>query len=138
VNNQLSAIRSALNTKLSALTTLKQVAIGRSIEPSGFPFCRFYLSGIENELKDNTPSNWRTYRFAVEVIQETTVKDIAVAEAAFEDAVDAVLDTLNSQWTLSGNVDVSSVDSATIAVIDGPQGPVLIASISLSARTLIA
>ena len=138
-NNSASSIRSAINTKLGEVTQLKQVAIGRSSNPSsGFPFCRFYLIGIDDELKDNTPSNFRTYRYAIEILQEMTSKSVADAEADFEDAMDAVLDKLNANWTLTANVDVSFVESGTIGVVESPQGPAIQGTIFLSCRTLIS
>lgn len=140
MNNSASSIRSAISTKLTELVpgTLKQVVIGRRADPSGFPFCRFYLVGIDDELKDNTPSNWRNYQFQIDIQQECVAKDISTAEANFEDAIDAVLDKLNSQWTLAGNVDVSVVQSGTITSIENPQGISLSISILLSCKTLIS
>lgn len=140
-NNSLSSIRSAIGTKLGELVTatvLKQVVSGRSSTPTGFPFCRYYLVGVDNELKDNTPSNWRSYRFAIDIVQEMTNKTVTDAEADFQDAIDAVLDKLNTEWTLTSNVDVSIVDGGTIAIVDGTQGPMLQATITLSAKTLIS
>lgn len=97
------------------MTELQQVAIGRTQAFTGYPACRFYLSGIQNELKDNLPSNWRTYQFTIEIYQELSNKTVAAAEADFQDAIDAVLDKLNSQWTLGNNVDVSVLDGGTVA-----------------------
>jgi serine/threonine protein kinase len=52
---------------------LKQVKIGRDSNSSvGFPFCRFYLVGVENEAVDNQPSDYRTYRFQIDVFQQFT------------------------------------------------------------------
>lgn len=114
------------------------MAIGRSIEPTGFPFCRFYLTGVSDELKDNKPSNFRTYRFAIDILQEMSQKAVATAEANFQDAIDAVLDKLNSNWTLTSNVDVSAIESGTIALIEAPQGPALQVTLTFSCSTLIS
>src|SRR4051794_3580968 len=102
-NNSASSIRTALNTHLTALVSgvLKQVKIGRDSNHSGgFPYCRFYLVGVESDARDNGPSDYRTYRFQIDIIQETTNKDKQQAEADFQDAVDAVLDKLNSKWQI--------------------------------------
>lgn len=138
MNNAASAIRSALNTKLGEVTQLQQVVIGKGTEPSGFPFSRFYLTSVENVLKDNAPSYWRSYNYTIEIWQEISSKSKANAEADLEDAIDAVLDALGTGWTLSGNVDVSVVESGTIQEVETLAGPMLIASIPFSARTLIS
>jgi hypothetical protein len=138
VNNSAASIRSAISTKLGEVTQLQDVKVGRVSKFSGYPACRFYLVGVFDELKDNLPSTFRTYQFAIEVIQETTNKDEDVAEADFEDTIDAVLDKLNSQWTLGGNVDVSVVDGGTIVYDQPPYGPALRCPILLAAKTLIA
>ena len=138
MNNSLSAIRGNLNTQLSEVTQLQQVLIGKQSEPSGFPFCRFFLTSISNELKDNMPSYWRTYTFSIEIWQEITNKTIADAEADLQDAIDAVFDKLGTEWTLDNNVDQSIVEGGTIQELEVNGGPMLIASITFSARTLIA
>ena len=138
MNNALSAIRGNLNTQLSEVSQLQEVAIGKSGTPSGFPFCRFFLTSITNELKDNLPSYWRTYTFTIEIWQELANKTVADAEADLQDAVDAVFDKLGTEWTLDGNVDYSIVEGGTIAEVESSGGPILLASITFSARTLIS
>jgi hypothetical protein len=137
-NNSASGIRGAIKEKLLEVTQLQTVKIGRSIDFSGYPACRFYLSGITDELIDNTPSNFRTYQFTIEIIQEITSKDVPDAEADFQDAIDAVLDKLNAQWTLGSNVDVSIVDGGSVAIVESDAGPVVVCAILLSAKTLIS
>lgn len=138
MNNAISAIRGNLSTQLGEVTQLQQVVIGRSAEPAGFPFCRFYLSAISNELKTNAPSYWRTYTFTIEIFQEMSNKSRQDAEEDLQDAIDAVLDKLGTEWTLDGNVDLSVVEGGTIAAEDISGGPFLVASITFSARTLIS
>src|SRR4051812_20496907 len=116
-NNAVSAIRTALSTHLTAVTQLKQVKIGRDADHSqGFPFARFYLVGVESQAVDNAPTDYRTYRFQIDVIQETTNKSRLDAEADFEDAVDAVLDKLNAKWQLPGGSNAPTVDNTIIEV----------------------
>ena len=136
-NVSASAIRSALSTKLGEVAELKSVAIGRTFNFSaGFPACRHYLVGIASEPVDNMPSDYRTYQFAIDVVQQYTAQAVATAEANFQDAVDAVLDKLNSQWNLGG-VDNSVIEQSPVTYEDGPQGPTLYCSIIFQARVLI-
>jgi hypothetical protein len=143
-NNSLSSIRTALNTHLSAVTQLKQVKIGRDPDHSGgFPYCRFFLSGIENEPTDNAPSDYRTYRFTIEVIQEITNKAKEDAEEDFQDAVDAVLDKLNSKWQVADGssvptVDNSVIESSSVQLVEINAGPAVMLSIIFSCKTLIS
>lgn len=142
-NNSCQSIRTALNTHLSAVTQLKQVKIGRDADSSGgFPFCRFYLVAVESQAVDNQPSDYRTYRFAIEIFQENTNKTKQNAEADFEDALDAVLDKLNTKWQLPDGSSVPTVDNSVIEVspiqeVEINAGPCLVARILLACRTLI-
>src|SRR5687767_8864074 len=121
-NNSISSIRTALNTHLSALVTssvLKQVKIGRDADASsGYPFCRFYLSGVGSEAVDNQPSDLRTYRFTIDVVQQIPSLGADDAEAAFQDAVDAVLDKLNAQWRVPDGSSVPTVDNSVVGFSD--------------------
>src|SRR4051812_32324133 len=117
--NSAQSIRTALNTHLSAVTQLKQVKIGRDTDSSlGFPFCRFYLDGIGSDAVDNAPSDYRTYRFRIDILQQLTALTIQDAEAAFEDAVDAVLDKLNNKWQLPDSSSVPTADNTVIGTSD--------------------
>lgn len=110
---------------------------GRSIDTSsGFPFCRFYLAGMTDTLEDQQ-SYYRTYRFAIDVIQELTAKDRTTAEANFQDAIEAVLNKLNTDWQLNNAADDSDIDAGTVSEVELPQGPAAIMQITLSVRTLI-
>src|SRR3954468_1969642 len=114
-NNSVSSIRAALITHLSAVTQLKVVKQGRDLDFStGFPAARFYLVGVSDELIDNRPSNFRTYRFAVDIFQEMNALSKSDAEAAFEDAVDAVMDKFNAQWQVKDGSNVATVDTSVI------------------------
>ena len=137
-NDSASSIRTILATKLGEVTQLQDVQLGRTAVFSGYPACRFYLSGIGDELIDNTPSNFRDYQFVIEIVQEMSNKDVDDAEADFQDAIDAVLDKLNAQWTLGSNVDVSIVNSGAISLVESNAGPALYCAILFSAKTLIS
>lgn len=122
---------------------MKQIVQGRNADhSSGFPFCRYYLVGVASDATDNQPSDYRTYRFQIDIIQENTSKSKANAEADFEDAIDAVLDKLNTKWQLPDGSNVPTVDNTIIqlspvreAEMNG--GPCLVVSIQLDCKTLI-
>lgn len=142
-NNSASSIRTAINTHLTAVTQLKQVVIGRSLDPSsGFPYCRFYLVGVASQAISNQPSDYRTYRYAIDIFQEVSAQSKASAEADFEDAVDAVLDKLNTEWQIKdgssiATVDNSIIDSSFIVQTEPPFGPAVYLQLLLQAKTLI-
>lgn len=110
---------------------------GRSAAPTSFPFCRYYLSGVSNQPIDNKPSDYRTYRFVVEIIQETTAKSVQDAEADCQDAADAVMDRLNANWQLGGNCDDMTIEPSTVLVQEFSWGPSIVLPIFVSVRTLI-
>ncbi len=142
-NNSIASIKTALNTHLSAVSELKQVVIGRSFDPSsGYPFCRFYLVGVGSEAITNQPSDYRTYRFAIDIFQEISAQAKADAETDFENAVDAVLDKLNVQWQIKdgsnvATVDNSIIDSSFIVQTEPPFGPCVYLQLLLQCKTLI-
>lgn len=141
-NNALSTIRAALLTHLTAVTELQDVQSGRSVTPSGYPFARFYLAGVGNELLTNQPANFRSYRFAIDIVQEIANKDRDDAEADFQDAVDAVMDKLNAQWQVKdgsniATVDVSQVEGGNVQQVEINGGPAVILTIQFTARSLI-
>jgi Fe-S-cluster containining protein len=139
-NNSLSSIRSALSSALSGVSKLQQVVNGRSIDMTGFPYCRFYYSGYAQTQQDNRPSYWRTYTFTVEVWQEITNKAKADAEADFEDAVQAVIDALQlgTAWQLSGNADDTQITPSPVELREGPQGPCVVQALRLAVKTLVS
>src|SRR4051794_34367765 len=99
----ISTIRSALATKLGEVTEIKQVLVGRTATFTRFTGCRFYLTAVGDEILD-TNTQYRNYKFAIEIIHLQAVQGVtkANAEADFQDAVDAVMDKLNTQWNLAG------------------------------------
>jgi hypothetical protein len=128
---------------LTAVAQLKQVVQGRSADHSGgFPFCRYYLVAVASDPETNQPSDYRTYRFQIDIIQENTNKSKANAEADFEDAIDAALDKLNAKWQLPDGSNVPTVDNTVIQVSPVREaemngGPCLVVSIQLDCKTLI-
>jgi hypothetical protein len=109
---------------------------------SGFPVARYYLVAVASDAETNQPSDYRTYRFQIDIIQENTNKTKSNAEADFEDAVDAVLDKLNTKWQLPDGSNVPTVDNTIIQISPVREaemngGPCLVVSIQLDCKTLI-
>jgi hypothetical protein len=132
----LSTIRAALKTNLETVTTLQDVQLGRTLDFTGFPACRFYLVNLPQELKDNSPSYWRSYSFVIQIIQE--LKDPTEAEERIQDTVEAVIDGLSTGWTLGNSVDVSAVTGSPVTEVEFPFGPCLLCEISFDARVLVS
>jgi hypothetical protein len=130
----LSTIRAALKANLETVTTLQDVKLGRTLDFTGFPACRYFLTSISQELKTNAPEHWRTFTFTIQVIQEVGTD----AEARIQDTVEAVIDGLSTGWTLGDSVDVASVTSVPITEVEFPFGPCLLGEISLDASVLVS
>lgn len=133
--NSLSSIRSALDTNLTAVSQLKEIIAARTTEFSKFPACRHYLMGVNDQDLD-TASNYRTYRFGIDVVMPYAIKDMSkeTAEANFQDAIDAVMDKLNSEW--DDSVDHSIVEVGSVRQEEWPMGPVVVLTFTWAARTL--
>lgn len=137
-NDALSSIRANLATQLGEVSELQAVQDERSFDFSGFPACRFYLVSVESEMVSNAPMYLRKYRFQIDIFQETTKKSKSAAENDLQNAIDAVLDKLGTEWQLDDNVDNSRVESGAIEEIDGTQGPMIAVAITFEAQTFIS
>lgn len=134
--NSLSSIRASLDTNLTAVSALKEVIAARTTEFNKFPCCRHYLVGVDDEDLD-TASNYRTYKFGIDIIMPYAVQDMSkeTAEATFQDAIDAVMDKLNTEW--GDSVDHSIVEVGSVRQVeDWPMGPCVVLTILWAARTL--
>jgi len=138
-DNAASAIRSALDTALSAVTQVKSVESGKTSDFAGFPAVRYFLSGIENNQED-TNSDYRTYQYTVDIITPVSSNGVSVAtwEADLQDAIDAVMDKLGAEWTLSGNADNVTMQPSPVRVEEFPFGPANVLTLTVNVRTLIA
>ena len=133
-----SDIRTALLDKLGEVTELKQVKLGHTSDFSeGFPACRVYLVGTLNPLIDNQPTYERTYQYGIEIIQKHKDGSEATDEAAFEDAIDAVLDKLGAEWTLDDNVHVLVSNVGQVRPMDSQIGPSVSCIITVEAKTSV-
>jgi hypothetical protein len=137
-----SQIRSALSTYLSAVTELKGGAfVGRTAAFSGFPCARFYLSGIQEEKEnEDTAQNYRVYVYSIDIVMSVQISGLAKSssEGEFEDAVDAVMDKLRTEWTLGGILEGSSIEPSTVRYEESAQGVVVYLPITFYAKTLIS
>ena len=101
--SDLAALKNAVGAKIA------DVVYGRSQQPAGYPAVRYYLDGVENELLSGGgagSSYRRGYRWRLEVLQERNAKDAAEAEDALGAAVDALMDSLESNWNLGSANDI--------------------------------
>ena len=130
-------MRSALTTHLEAIASLAGVVRGRSGEHTGFPFARYFLSGIGNSLLSNFPDQKRVFQFTIEVVQEITNEDKASAEAHLEDAIEDVLDKLGTQWLLGNSVHNSEVTTGQMVEIDLHSGPAVMLPILFECTVLV-
>ncbi len=137
MNNSALSIRTQLLSDLGNVSQLKQVVLGHTSALTGFPACRVFLSGVETELLDNAPTQERKYIFAIQIIQEVNAIAKTDAEANFEDAIDATLDKLLSEWTLNDNADISLANGGSVSQDEWSQGPVVSATILLEVTTFI-
>lgn len=137
-NVSIASIRTALATKLGEVTQIKQVLVGRTEAFTKFPGCRFYLMGVTDEIAD-TNNQYRNYKFAIEIIHLQAVPAVSKAnsEADFQDAVDAVMDKLNTQWDMAA-LEHSAIESGIAQLIEASQGPALVMTLIWQARTLIS
>jgi hypothetical protein len=117
-NEFISAIRANVATQLGEVTQLQQVINSRTGIFSAYPACRFFLSGIQNDLVSNAPRYLRKYQFTIEIIQEMANTARATAESLMEDAVEAVLNKLGTEWTLDNNAATTLVSGGTIVEVE--------------------
>lgn len=137
-NVSIASIRTALATKIGEVTQIKQALVGRTEAFTKFPGSRSYLMGVTDEIAD-TNNQYRTYKFAIEIVHLQAVQGVTKenSEAAFQDAVDAVMDKLNTQWDLAG-LEHSAIESGIVQLVESSQGPALVMTLIWQARTLIS
>ena len=105
-------------------------------------FCRIFLVDLSSPVAD-TISYERTYTFAVEVWQEYSQKTKENAELDFCNAVDAVLNRLQStagtpqRWQLGIGVEKTEVQASIAGVSQAEGAPLRVASIRLTVTTLV-
>ena len=136
-----ASIRSAINTQLSAVTELSGgVYIGRTGTFTGFPCARFYLDAIQEEKENaDTGNNYRVYVYRIDIIMTANIPNVTkqASEEEFEDAIDAVMDRLNNNWTLGGTVESSSIEPSQVRYEEISQGGAVYLPLTLYAKTLI-
>ncbi len=135
-----STQRTNLGTLLTACTTLADVKYGRRTDFAGYPACRYFFDGVENELLaagGGAATYRRGYRFRVEIHQEKNAKDAQKAEDALGAAVDEVMDALEDQWDLGNANDILNAPaSETIKQEQSEAGNTIIIPILVTSRTL--
>ncbi len=99
---------------------------------AGYPAVRFYTLGMTEVLKDQK-NQWRTYKFVIEVIYKLTNENRATAEATMEDAMEAVMNAIDSSYTLGGFADNAVLSVGTAMEAEYPWGPALVMKLTLNA-----
>ncbi len=141
-NASIASIRSALSTRLAAVSELKGgVLTGRTASFTGFPAARFYLIGIEEQKTDeDTFQNYRVYTFSIDVVMAIQINGVgkSASEGEFQDAVDAVLDKLATEWMLGGIVEQTSIETSVVRYEESAQGVATYLPIILKVKTLVS
>jgi hypothetical protein len=114
---------------------LQDVQQGHAVTFAGFPACRFYSIGSAETLED-TVSQYRNYRFKIELIYELAGENKATAEGILEDAMEAVMNAIDADYTLGGNASNATLTSGEIQQVETPYGVTLILTLILNAYTL--
>lgn len=138
-NLTIAGIRSYLLTQLNTLVgtgsgKLMDVKEGRSVAFAGYPAARFYCTGITEVLKDQKDT-WRNYKFTIDIIFRLAGDDKQATEQLLEDAMEAVMNAIDTDYTLGGAAHHSILSAGTVRELDQPWGPGLMMSLTLNAYT---
>ena len=109
-------IKQGIITNLSAIASLNKVYDHEKINPAGFPAAFVTFSGSDNEFY-TTAENKRIYSYRVLVLAPigqdlSNTNSLEQAEQTIEDCVGDILDTMDSDITLDGNVQVIFVEAS--------------------------
>lgn len=112
-------IKKEIINKLSALPDFNKVYSYEKLNPTGFPAVFVTATGVDNEFFTNA-ENQRVYGYRVLILMQggqgligdapDNVMD--TAEKAIQDLTDRAIDAIDSDYTLSGAVEVIFVEAA--------------------------
>lgn len=112
-------IKKEIINKLSALPDFNKVYSFEKLNPAGFPAVFVTATGVDNEFFTNA-ENQRVYGYRVLILMQggqglvgdapDNVMD--TAEKAIQDLTDRAIDAIDSDYTLSGAVEVVFVEAA--------------------------
>ncbi len=109
---------------------------GHAVTFAGWPASRFYFQRVtKEELKDQR-NQWRNYQFVIELIYRLANDDKSVIEQQLEDAMEAVLNLIDADYTLGGTADNCITSGGEIREVDAPWGISLVLPIAINAYTL--
>lgn len=128
-NLPVANVRANISMQLGEVTQLKQVTNSRMSALTAFPAARFFMTGLNQQLISNAPRYFRTIQFTVEVIMPLTNISRVTAEAELEDAVEAVLDKLGTEWLLDDTANATRVTGGSVIEIETTGGTSLVATI---------
>lgn len=115
---------------------LMDVKRGHKIAFAGYPALRYYFQ-ISNEVLGDQKNKWRTYIFKADLIYMIGKMDKDTAEQILEDAMEAVLNVIDADYTLGGYADNSDISTDPIREIDSPYGNALLLPITIQAQVLL-
>ena len=127
--SQLSTLLPAGSNKIA------DVQQGHAVNFAGFPACRFYYLSAKEVLKDQR-DKWRNTQFEIDLIYRLAGEDKSVGEATLEDAMEAVLNAVNADWTFGGPADNSEINAERIREVEAPYGVSLVLPIFVNVYTL--
>lgn len=137
-NNTAALIRARIENRLTAATLIKAVVHGHTTNYSqGSPYAKIWVQGLDLELIENDKTQKRTWRYAIEIVQDSQAKDRALAEANFQDAIEQVLGLLRADWTLNDNCEISMAESVAVVFQDAGTGVQISAIIGLNVTTYV-
>jgi|CXWL01.1.fsa_nt_gi hypothetical protein len=138
-NLPISAARAKIATYLGAVTQLKQLSNSRVSALTSFPACRYFQTGLAQQLISNAPRYLRTTQFTIEIIQPltNTAANRVTQEQALEDALEATLDKLGVQWVLDNTVNATRVTGGTVVEVETASGPAAVATILFELDTFV-
>jgi hypothetical protein len=141
-NKKIAGIRTYLLTQLQTLlpagtNKLQDVQKGRDFIFAGFPAAHFFSDGFQSVLEDQQ-SHWRTYPFVVEVFMPEANQDKAAIEDLLEDAMEAIMDAIEVDYTLGGAADNCEINVGKVEHVDTPFGVASVMRMQIEAKVLIS
>lgn len=136
-NKTIGGVRSYLDTQLATLLPsgsdkLMDVQRGHKVQFAGYPALRYYYVSAREKLEDQK-DKWRAVTFKLDLIYRLSGVDKAVAEQVLEDAMEAVLNAIDQDYTLGGSADNTDLAADRVMEVDAPYGVSLILPITLVA-----
>ena len=128
----IAAVRAAIKSILSGISSVESVYDYQNAEISGYPSCIFVMSNEDSSFLDDA-NNTRILTFTIWVICEVPVKGLSAANALLDGVAKDVINALEleSNSTLSGACDWLMPAAGKREVITPPEGSTMYQELSL-------